>query len=67
MSREFIAVLTNHVYMFTVFRNILRTLRLPLPQSKLSAYDAGITVSPVCVTYCPPLAILVNLYTPTLA
>lgn len=42
---------------FTIVLTCSLSLEITLPQSKLSAYDAGITVSPVCVTYCPPLAI----------
>ena len=37
------------------------------PQSQLSVYDTGVTVGPMCVTYCPPLAIQVDLQTPIVA
>lgn len=60
-------VLTSCLHVCIVVRNMSGSVRLPSPQSELSAYNAGIMVGQVCVTYCPPLAIQVHLQTPTVA
>lgn len=46
---------------------LLLNHKLSSPQPKLSAHHAGVTVSPVCVTYCPPLAICIHLQASTVA